>query len=104
MRRIPLQKAKQGQSRAVEPQQQYAYHVTNAAMLKKFQRSGGINSPVNLYVYFEDAIKMKRENHGRSIILKCPVTKTCFRDPLKVRKAVLISPDFIPLSECEEVG
>ena len=32
MRRIPLQKAKPNQTRAVEPQQAYAYHVTNAAM------------------------------------------------------------------------
>lgn len=101
MRRIPLQKAKPAQSRAVAPQ--FAYHVTSVAKFKKFERSGGIVAPIALYEYLEDAVRMKRENHGRSIILKCPVTAQCMRDPGKVRKAVLVCKEFIPLSHCEEI-
>ena len=96
----PLKPASTGQSRAVTPS---AYHVTNAAKLRKYQQSGAIFAPVSAFTDIDDARTFRRRHKGRTVIVKFPLPARHFADPSSSLPSAILCQEAIPFAQLEEI-
>jgi hypothetical protein len=97
----PIRPASTG-SRALTPTA-FAYHVTNAAKLKKYQQSGAIFAPVAAFTDVDDAVTFRRRHSGRTVLLKFPLPSRHFADPSSALPSAILCQEAIPFSQLEEV-